>query len=242
MLNLAVLLFLLVSCTAQKPLFVNETELLIERKVSPVVEGRSGSTWYQSGSPKTKEVYEGDLLLSGEYFTKENRLESAVKNKTGLRTRRNEFGDLLSLDTIENGKMVSRTIPYSNGSPKEVIPYVDGVIEGEKKTFSENGEPLTREAWKQGVQEGVTIVFQNGEKYAEVPYVKGLKEGIEKRYRKGKTLIEEIAWVGDKRQGASYTYMGESVKTDWYFEGRQVTKKQYDLMLKKQNGFNESRI
>ncbi len=236
MLNLILLLFVLVSCQTAKQLEVREEVVLPVSQVARLSQkpGVSGQTWYQSGSPKTKEVYDGDLLISGEYFTKENRLESSVKNKSGVRTVRDEFGDLVSIDTIEGGEIVCRIVPYPNGSPKELTPYVGGVVEGERKTFLETGEPLTIETWKGGLQEGITIVFQNGEKYAEVPYVRGAKEGIEKRYRKGKTLIEEISWQDNKRHGPSYTYMGESVKTDWYFEGRQLTKTQYDLTLKEQ--------
>lgn len=224
------LLFLVTSCTKTEQAVAPSPPLQV-KKAPLVRKAQSGMTWYESGSPKTKEVYEDGLLVSGDYYTKENRLESSVRDKKGVRTRRDDFGDLLSLDTIEGGEMVLRVVPHQNGSPKEVIPYVGDVVEGERKTFSENGEPLSVEEWKGGLQDGVTIVFQNGEKYAEVPYVRGAKAGVEKRYRKGKTLIEEITWVDSLRQGPSYTYLGDSVKTDWYFEGRQVTKQQYERLL-----------
>jgi antitoxin component YwqK of YwqJK toxin-antitoxin module len=185
-------------------------------------------TWYETASPKSVEIYRGEALVSGKYYNFENKLESEVKEGSGFRVMRSESGELFSTDTIEKGQMVKRTTYHENGTPKEIASYSQGVVDGERKTFLESGEPKTIEDWEGGAQHGQTVTFQEGERYAEIPYVKGAKHGKEKRYRQGKTLIEEITWVDDKRNGPSFTYLGESVKTDYYIEGRQVSKKQFE--------------
>ena len=148
--------------------------------------GRQVTTWYDNGSVKTIENYTGDCLNSGEYYNPSMNLESQIKNGTGQRTNRDEYGELISTELFENDRLVQKVVHYPNGSTKEMTPYRNGVVEGVRKTYLPAGEPSTIEQWVCGVQEGMTIVFQNGEKYAEIPYEKGMKKGIEKRYRNGK--------------------------------------------------------
>jgi len=190
------------------------------------------TTWYENGTPQSKEVYEGDAVVQGEYFTVVGQLASKVDDGQGKRLNRDQFGQLVSHDAIVDGQMVSQTAFYPNGSPKAISAYDQGQVHGQVSTFFAGGEPNTIEEWNQGTQSGTTTVFQNGEKYAEVPYVNGIKDGVETRYANGDTVIEEITWKNGMMQGPSRTYVDGKAKTRWYYQDREVTKAGYDILIK----------
>jgi antitoxin component YwqK of YwqJK toxin-antitoxin module len=191
---------------------------------------RQITRWYENGVPQSLERIANDKLLSGEYFTVKNQQEAQVIDGKGTRIQRDHYGQHVSTDTIQNGEMVLCTTCHSNGAPKELTPYRNRVVEGELKSYLPAGEPNTTEMWVGGKKEGITIVYQNGEKFAEVPYISGTKQGVERRYRDGHHVIEEISWVNDQRHGPSYAYIGDVIKTDWYYQGRLVTEKTFELL------------
>ena len=65
---------------------------------------------------------------------------------------RDHYGLLVSSDTIKNGEMVLQSTFYPNGSPKDKIPYRNGLIEGQLMTYYPSGEPNTLEDWLAGMQ------------------------------------------------------------------------------------------
>lgn len=190
--------------------------------------------WYENGVPQCREVKENLNLTFGEYYNENHQVESRVDEGNGTRTSRNGLGQLESTDTIQNGQMVVRTTYHPNGEPAAYIPYVNGIIEGQKRTFRQGGEPATIETWTNNQQHGVTTVFEHGEKWAEIPYVNNSQHGIEKRYRDGRTVVQEISWVQGQQHGPSYTYLGNTTQTDWYFRGKQVPNKATFDMLSNQ--------
>lgn len=191
---------------------------------------RQITRWYESGSPQSKEQIVNDKLMSGEYFTVKNQLEAKVVDAQGTRIQRDHYGQHVSQDTIVNGEMVLCTTCHSNGAPKALTPYKNRVVDGELKTYLPAGEPDTNEQWVGGKKEGITIVYQNGEKFAEVPYVSGYKHGTERRFRDGNHVIEELSWVNGQRHGATYSYIGDVIKTDWHYQDRLVTEKTFELL------------
>lgn len=193
-------------------------------------DNRSITKWYENGVPQSKEQIINEQLINGEYFTSKNQLETKVANGHGIRMQRDQYGQLISTDTIENGEMVLCATCYPNGSPKEWTPYKNQVIEGQLKTFLPAGDPDTNATYVAGKKEGITIVYQNGEKYAEVPYVSDIRQGIEKRYRDGDSLVEEVTWNNDQRHGPTYIHIGNTKKTEWYYQNRLVTEKTFDLL------------
>lgn len=192
---------------------------------------QSHVVWYDNGVPQSKEQYENNTLSQGEYYTPLNAQESSVNNGNGMRTRRDAYGALQSVDEIQNGQMTVRNTFHSNGNPEAITPYENDVVHGERKTFLPGGEPNTVETWNKGIQHGPTTVFENGERYANVPYVNGVKHGVENRFKEdGITPAEDINWVKGARHGPSYGYIGNTIKTDWYFEDKQVNKATYDAL------------
>lgn len=193
-------------------------------------DGKHITTWYENGTPKSVEEYDADgLLLKGEYYTSSHQQEAQVDNKNGIRIVRNQYGLVLSKDTIQDGVTTVKTTFHYNGNPKEITPYKNGKIEGMRKTFLPDGEPNTQEMWENGSPQGLTIVFQNGEKVAEIPYVKGKKNGIERHFRDGHVVVEEISWLNNLQDGPKTTYVGEIASTEWFFEGQPVSKVNFDL-------------
>lgn len=166
--------------------------------------------WYDNGSPHSVEEFKDNKLVKGEFTTLNNQPDSSVVDGNGIRTNREPSGELTSRDTLENGEMVERVSYWPNGTPKEMLPFKEGIVHGLRRTFYVGGEPDKVEQWVHGAQNGVTLIYQNGEKYAEVPYINGTKNGKEKRFRNGTELFEEISWV-DGNQVGSHVSVKRSV-------------------------------
>ncbi|MCB1111425.1 MAG: toxin-antitoxin system YwqK family antitoxin [Chlamydiales bacterium] len=191
---------------------------------------RKVATWFQSGVPENNETYIADNLIEGEYYNEGNELESRVDDGYGSRILRNVYGEPETTEEVENGKVVAALSYHPDGTPKSIIPYYNGRIEGELKTFNPGGEPATVEQWQNGLQHGITTVYENGRKAAEVPYVNGKKTGLERRFSDDGILVEEISWLNDMRHGVSRTHVGNTTKTQWYFHDKPVKKGNYDLL------------
>lgn len=105
---------------------------------------------------------------------------------------------------------------------------MNGKVHGIKKCYHVGGEPARFEEWREGELDGTLVVFINGEKSAEVPYKAGERQGIERRFRAGTdTVVEQISWERDQRHGPAVTTIDGNEVTEWYFEGRKVSKPQY---------------
>lgn len=196
----------------------------------PESNSREVYAWYDNSVPQFHELYQNNLLTSGEYFDLHHNTDSQVVNGKGIRTKKDPFGHLEGVDVVENGVISTSKTFYPNNAIKEITPYENGVVHGSLKTYLPGGEPASIEEWTQGEKTGITTVFENGEKVAEIPYQRGLKNGIEKRYRDGNVLAEEISWMEDKRHGPSLTIIGEIYKTDYFFQGKPVSKTVYDKL------------
>jgi antitoxin component YwqK of YwqJK toxin-antitoxin module len=184
--------------------------------------------WYEEGSPQRIEEFEEDLIIVGQYFNKQNQVESRIDNGEGTRMNRDRWGNLISSDAFKTGQMINRLVYHPNGTPKESMSYLSGKLHGAKKSYLPGGEPQRVEHYVEDVKEGLTIVYENGEKCQEIPYCNGRKNGIERHFRNGDEVVEEISWKDDKKDGPSATYVAGVRSVDWYMDGRRVTKGQYD--------------
>ncbi|MCB1181404.1 MAG: toxin-antitoxin system YwqK family antitoxin [Chlamydiia bacterium] len=186
--------------------------------------------WYEDGTPSLTESYADGYLTSGEYRNLLNIIESRVENGRGIRIKRDQEGELLFRDNIQNGQMVERITYYPNGDPSAVVPYDNGLVNGQRLTFLQGGLPNTVEQWVHGKQEGITIIYQNGEKISETPYLNGEKNGIEKRFRNGQELVAEATWKNGVLHGQTTLFVGENTQTEWYHEGKMVSRNTYERM------------
>lgn len=188
------------------------------------------STWYENSAPQSKEIYKNDLLIEGEYYLPSGQLEARIEDSQGIRMKRDQYGQLVVKETVANGKVVSQTEFYPNGSPKAVNSISNGIVHGQVSTFLAGGEPNTVEQRVNGIQHGTTIVFQNGEKFAEVPYNAGIKNGVERRFANDGSVVEEVTWKNGVKDGIARTYLNGTVKTHWYYQDREVTQSGYEVL------------
>ncbi len=188
------------------------------------------TTWYENGTPCSRETFQGDLLVSGEYLSPTNVIEGRVEAKDGLRIVRSSQGELLSEDEIANGQMVTRTTFLATGEPESITPYFDGAIHGIRKSFLPGGVPKLFETYVLGSLHGYATSFLNGEKHAEIPYENGYKHGLERIYGPGGSLVEEISWLRDRKHGADLFLLESERKVDWYHQGQLVSKAIFDRL------------
>ena len=186
------------------------------------------STWYEDGTPRSKEEYLGAAIISGEYFSPKQQVEAEVHGRGGIRICRDQHGQLLSKEIISDGFKETEEQFHINGMPRAYIPFSNGKVHGLKRTFYPNGEPKTVETWQNGMLDGVLIVFQNAEKIKEVPYTQNQKNGIEKIFSSpSEMVVEEISWKDDKRHGKSSVFIEDRVIEEWYFDGKKVSRSQF---------------
>ncbi len=186
--------------------------------------------WYEDGTPAAVENYTGGLLVTGEYRTPLNLIESRVQDGAGMRVMRNGEGELIAKDTITDGELVERITYYPNGDPSSISPYSDGEINGDRLTYFRGGLPKTVEHWCNGQQEGSTIVYHNGEKFAEVPFINGQRHGVELRFRDGQLLVEELSWLNNTQHGSHKIYVDGATKVEWYHQGQIVSHPTFDRL------------
>jgi len=175
------------------------------------------TAWYENTSPQCVELYDGDRLVRGQYYTSNNQLESRVDRGDGMRIVRDFYGTHLRNEQIANGTVTLVMTYHANQVMESETPYCGGVIDGVRQTFHPSGEPRASECWVAGKQHGITVEYKNGLVWREIPFADGHKEGVEKVYRNGKELVEEITWFEGKKHGPHRQYFDEIVKTEWYY-------------------------
>lgn len=189
--------------------------------------------WYENGTISVSETFIDNQLDTGEYFDLKHQRTSVVNSGSGTRTQRDANGRLFATETIEHGQVKSRTLYHPNGTPKEVIPYENDIVEGPKRTFLPGGEPATIETWQNGKQQGITTLFRDGLKEEEIPYVNGIKNGVGKVYKDGTVVVQEVSWKDDERHGPTtiYSESDNSTTTEWWLKGKKVSKGLYDAFV-----------
>ncbi len=186
-------------------------------------------SWYDDGSPRILEDYEGASLVGGQYFTLDGEIESTVMDGTGIKIERSRLGELLTREHLQHSQVVSTESFYPNGQVREVVAYRDGKRHGQTRRYSESGEPLSIEQWTLGIVDGTHLYFDGGQPVRQISYVMGKKEGLELRFRPGtEEVVEEISWRQDKRHGPTKTYLADQTLTEWYWRGSQVSQDQFE--------------
>jgi antitoxin component YwqK of YwqJK toxin-antitoxin module len=192
-----------------------------EVQLSPT---RTGATkWYVDGTPMSTEEYAGKELLEGQYLTRANEVESRVEKGKGIRTVRDLQGVLLAKENIDEGFLTQKETFYASGAPESTSYYVRGVINGEKRSFSETGEPIALKEYVNGKLHGKATFFKNGAKSVEVHYLDGLKNGLEIHYIDGDAISQEIVWENDQKHGPSKYFVDGLAKVEYYYNGSAVS-------------------
>lgn len=189
--------------------------------------------WHTDGTPLSIEEYAGQELLEGQYFTMNNEIESRVEKGNGIRMVRNNSGLLLAKDLIEAGYVVKHETFYPNGAPESICFFTNNILNGEKKTFTANGEPLCTEEWVNGKLHGKVTYYENGVKAREVSYLFGQKNGLEIHYLDGVNISAEFLWENDKKSGPATYFVDGTPKVEYWYDGKLVTPETYDYMSKR---------
>jgi antitoxin component YwqK of YwqJK toxin-antitoxin module len=184
--------------------------------------------WYKEGSPMVVEEFVGHELLDGQYFTPSNELESRVEKGAGLRIRRDRNGILLAKETIQEGYAVKKETFYANGAPESVAFYFQNALHGQKRTFSQDGEPLAIEEWVNGRLHGRSTYFKNGNRYVEISYLSGHKHGVERHFIDGDAVSQEVSWQNDRKHGQSIFYANGKHESQWFYSGEHVSKRKFN--------------
>ncbi|MBS3905354.1 MAG: toxin-antitoxin system YwqK family antitoxin [Simkania sp.] len=188
--------------------------------------------WYSSGTPLSIEEFTGKELVEGQYFSVNNETEARIDKGTGLRVRRDQNGLLLSRDVIQKGYMTQRESFYPNGSPESIAHYSMNKLQGERRSFSDKGEPLLIEEWKNDQLHGLATYYSNGVKMSELSYLNGIKNGLERHYIDGEILSQEITWENGNRHGPSIYYVDGQIRTEWFYDGSHVSQHRFEELAK----------
>lgn len=189
--------------------------------------------WYGDGSPMSVEDYANDELIDGKYYTLSNDIEAEVQRGEGFCPRRDINGLLLSKDHYSAGYLTLRETYYPSGNVESISQYAYNKRNGQREVFSEKGDPLAVEEWVDNQLHGKCSYYAHGKKQVDVYFIAGARNGIETHYVDGETVEQEINWIYDKRHGPTKFYVGDTVaKTEWYYDGKSVTKKKYDELDK----------
>ncbi|MFA5250859.1 MAG: hypothetical protein WC371_05580 [Parachlamydiales bacterium] len=179
--------------------------------------------WGKNGAPLSVEEYQMEKLVSGQYFTPQNKLESSIADGSGIRVKRNEAGTLLSQDAFENGELKSRTTFHFNGQIKSLSNFSDYKLSGIQQHFAPNGTLIREATWQDGTLTGLEICYRGSKKFIETPYLNGLRDGLEKEYDKEGALVRETPWKENKKHGLEHFYYKDYTDIQWYFLGEAVS-------------------
>lgn len=185
--------------------------------------------WYIDGVPMCVENYQDNHLDTGQYFTKQNEIESRVEKGEGIRIVRNPQGQLIAKEEVKEGHPIQQQRFYSNENPQSISHYLHGgILNGERKLFTETGEPLQVEEYVNGKLHGKVIYYENGTPVVETHYENGMKNGIEKHYVDGEAVSQEIIWVNDKKHGpATYLINGQPY-VEYFYQGAHVSEQRWE--------------
>lgn len=185
------------------------------------------TSWYRSGAPMQVEEYHHTQLVNAEYFDHQNQLIHQVINGKGTKLVRDVHEQVFCQEEIEGGYSTHKSTFYPNGMPRMTLSLSGDMLHGEKKVFSQAGEPISMENYNSNRLHGTCTYYQNGFKYLEVEYDKGYKHGKEKHFIDGSKLIELTHWQEGQKHGPSTVYFDDMSETKWFFNNQLVSKDKY---------------
>ena len=97
--------------------------------------------WNDKGVPISIEHYQGENLIEGKYYNSDHILEASIIDGTGTKIKRDRKGVILQQETLENGKICSRTCYYADGIVQSETHYIDNQPHGLQKSLQRLGSP-----------------------------------------------------------------------------------------------------
>jgi antitoxin component YwqK of YwqJK toxin-antitoxin module len=101
-----------------------------------------------------------------------------------------ESKQLMSKEFYKNGKLEGvRKVFYKDGTLAEETNYVNGIKEGNSKTYSEKGQLIDAHIYKNGQYDGIASYYDGlGNKMYEGSFVNGKRVGTWKFFEKNKVI------------------------------------------------------
>lgn len=97
----------------------------------------------------------------------------------------------------------------------EKSEYVDGVLDGIREIYFENGNAEIKETYKQGLlTDTLYVYYSNGEVKLKTPYVNGVLNGTVLQYYESGMLKEEVTYIDNQENGA-FTEYHENGQVKW---------------------------
>ena len=185
--------------------------------------------WYPSGgAPKMNEEIVNGKLENAQYFSTTNELDSSIINGNGEKTIRNDAGDLMEKRVYKEYTLTYKETYHLNKTPHIMVSYKNNLEHGEKREFSNTGEPVSIEAYRLGRKNGACGYYRNGNMFRETTYLDNQKHGTEKHYIDGNTLSEETLFRQNNKHGPSVTFCFDTANTTWYFNNAKVSKETFE--------------
>ncbi|MFO7870345.1 MAG: toxin-antitoxin system YwqK family antitoxin [Kiritimatiellia bacterium] len=134
----------------------------------------------------------------------------------------------------ENGVIqgVKKTF-YQDGTVQSETPYVDGEPHGLSKTYSQKGTVTRTCMLKNGQRDGELVDYwpRGGNKRRVVNYESGTVTGVVKKFYRNGQLKQAIPFVNDMMHGEEkrYTEEGEPEKSRYWWHGDMVTKTEFTV-------------
>ncbi len=122
---------------------------------------------------------------------------------------KNDNGDVIeryeaTKDSTKNGLHEAF---YENGQLFSTVIYEDGLAQGERRIFFEDGTLKTIERYKNDTIHGVfQEYYDNGKLNIESEFTDGVLQGISKRYFRSGELMEEVTFVNNEENGPFKEY------------------------------------
>ncbi len=160
--------------------------------------------------------------------------------KNGVELNFNREGKILDSKNFENNKLNGLSIEYfpNIAKVKSEIYYSDGIENGFKKLFFDNGNLQENGRMKMGKKDGTyTWYFLNGKKASEQEFINGIQEGFTVNYDEDGNTISMGKYVNGVKKGKwkEFKFAGKHVEEGEYDKdykvGKWIKKTDTDVVL-----------
>ncbi len=125
---------------------------------------------------------------------------------------------------------------FEDGTLKSETPYAKGLPHGISKSFSKKGTVTRKCSLKQGVRDGKLTDYwpQTGKKRREIMYDMGKVEGVTREYHPNGQLRRAVPFKNDLMHGEEKRFAedGTSERSRYWIKGDLVTKTEFELKYK----------